>query len=59
MCKRDENIEKEKTKRLLGTDNNKIDQKGSKDGDESNGVDKESINDSDFKIYNIKHRKRE
>lgn len=61
-CKRDETIEKEKTKRLLAKDNDKNEEEPSPDNknDSSAGNRKSNIqnNDGDVKVYDIKHRKR-
>lgn len=61
-CKRDETIEKEKTKRLLAKDNEKNEEEPSPDNknDSSAGNRKSNIrnNDGDVKVYDIKHRKR-
>ncbi len=54
ICKRDETIEKEKTKRLLS----KKDDDSSPDGDPSANKSSNTKNDDkDMKIYNIKNRK--
>lgn len=62
LCKRDENIEKEKTKRLLAKENtDENTPKNSNNNQEQNIIDKDSKeqnNDTDLKVYDIKRRKR-
>lgn len=60
-CKRDETIEKERTKRVL-KDNGKIDDDDHSSDNKNNSfaIDKSSntrINDGDIKVYDIKHRR--
>lgn len=60
-CRRDETIEKEKTKRLLAKDNGKNDDNPSPDNrNDSSAANKTSNtrnNDGDVKVYDIKHRR--
>ncbi len=60
LCKRDENIEKEKTKRLLSKDAGKNDKDSFPDNkNDFRTTDKSSNmrNDGDVKVYDIKHKK--
>ena len=60
-CKRDETIEKEKTKRLLSKDNGKNDDDPSPDNKNAsvtaNRNSNTRNNDGDTKVYDIKHRR--
>lgn len=61
LCKRDENIEKEKTKRLLAKDQNKNNNNPSPNNTNNSSAGNKGSNtkssDGDIKVYDIKHRK--
>ena len=57
LCKRDENIEKEKTKRLLSNNNDNPSPDNKNDTASTNKSAKRQNYDGDVKVYDIKHRK--